>query len=217
MNRGFIFDLDGVIVDTAKYHYLAWKKMANELGFDFTEEENEQLKGVSRVKSLEILLDIGRITKSDREKEFLAKQKNELYLTLIEGLNSDDLLPGSKHFVLDARDKVIKIALGSASRNAAYILRKLGIAHLFDARVDGTMVSKAKPNPEVFTKAANLLGLDPKNCLVFEDAQAGIDAAKNAGMKCIGIGNNNVLKGANKVVSGLDQLTVSQALDILEN
>lgn len=217
MNRGFIFDLDGVIVDTAKYHYLAWKKMANELGFDFTEEENEQLKGVSRVKSLEILLDIGRITKSDREKEFLAKQKNELYLTLIEGLNSDDLLPGSKHFVLDARDKVIKIALGSASRNAAYILRKLGIAHLFDARVDGTMVSKAKPNPEVFTKAAKLLGLDPKNCLVFEDAQAGIDAAKNAGMKCIGIGNNNVLKGANKVVTGLDQLTVSEALDILEN
>lgn len=216
MNRGFIFDLDGVIVDTAKYHYLAWKKMANELGFDFTEEENEQLKGVSRVKSLEILLDIGRITKSDREKEFLAKQKNELYLTLIEGLNSDDLLPGSKHFVLDARDKVIKIALGSASRNAAYILRKLGIAHLFDARVDGTMVSKAKPNPEVFTKAAKLLGLDPKNCLVFEDAQAGIDAAKNAGMKCIGIGNNNVLKGANKVVTGLDQLTVSEALDILE-
>ena len=217
MNKGFIFDLDGVIVDTAKYHYLAWKKMANELGFDFTEEENEQLKGVSRTKSLEILLEIGGITKSDAEKNMLAKQKNEYYLTLIEGLSAEDLLPGTKAFVQNSRDKVIKIALGSASRNAAYILRKLGIAHLFDARVDGNMVSKAKPDPEVFTKAANLLGLDPKNCLVFEDAQAGIDAAKNAGMKCIGIGNSNVLKGANNVVSGLDQLTVNQALDILKN
>ena len=217
MNKGFIFDLDGVIVDTAKYHYLAWKKMANELGFDFTEKENEQLKGVSRTRSLEILLSIGGVSKSDSEKEQLATQKNEDYLKLIEKLDSDDLLPGTKEFVLNAKEDVIKIALGSASKNAAYILKKLGIAHLFDARVDGTMVSKAKPDPEVFTKAAQLIGLDPEKCLVFEDAQAGIDAAKNAGMKCIGIGDKNVLKGADIVVTGLDQITVDQALNIIEN
>lgn len=217
MNKGFIFDLDGVIVDTAKYHYLAWKKIANDLGFDFSEQENEQLKGVSRVKSLEILLGIGSISKTKEEQAKLAKQKNELYLQLIEKLNSDDLLSGSKDFVSEAKDKVIKIALGSASKNAAYILRKLGIAHLFDARVDGTMVSKAKPDPEVFTKAAKLLGLDPANCVVFEDAQAGIDAAKNAGMKCVGIGDKNVLKGADIVVTGLDQITVNQAFEFIKN
>lgn len=217
MNKGFIFDLDGVIVDTAKYHYLAWKKMANELGFDFTEEENEQLKGVSRVKSLEILLEIGKVSKSKEEQALLAAQKNELYLQLIENLDSSDLLPGTKEFILDAKDKVIKIALGSASKNAAYILKKLGIAQLFDAQIDGTMVSKAKPNPEVFIKAAKLLGLAPEKCLVFEDAQAGIDAAKNAGMKCIGIGDKNVLKGADIVVQGLNHITVQQALDIIKN
>lgn len=217
MNKGFIFDLDGVIVDTAKYHYLAWKKMANELGFDFTEEENEQLKGVSRVKSLEILLNIGKISKSKEEQALLAAQKNELYLQLIENLDSSDLLPGTKEFILDAKDKVIKIALGSASKNAAYILKKLGIAQLFDAQIDGTMVSKAKPNPEVFIKAAKLLGLASEKCLVFEDAQAGIDAAKNAGMKCIGIGDKNVLKGADIVVQGLNHITVQQALDIIIN
>lgn len=217
MNKGFIFDLDGVIVDTAKYHYLAWKKMANELDFDFSEEENEQLKGVSRTKSLDILLGIGGIEKTDLEKESLASKKNELYLSLIENLSPEDLLPGTKSFVIDAKDKVIKIALGSASKNAAYILKKLGISNLFDARIDGTMVSNAKPNPEVFTKAAALLGLEPHKCLVFEDAQAGIDAAKNAGMKCIGIGSEDVLKGADIIVSGLDQISVAKAIEIIEN
>lgn len=217
MNKGFIFDLDGVIVDTAKYHYLAWKKMANELGFDFSEEENEQLKGVSRTKSLDILLGIGGIEKTDLEKESLASKKNELYLSLIENLSPEDLLPGTKSFVIDAKDKVIKIALGSASKNAAHILKKLGISNLFDARIDGTMVSKAKPDPEVFTKAAALLGLEPHKCLVFEDAQAGIDAAINAGMKCIGIGSEDVLKGADIIISGLDQISVAKAIELIEN
>jgi beta-phosphoglucomutase len=217
MNKGFIFDLDGVIVDTAKYHYLAWKKMANELGFDFTEAENEQLKGVSRTKSLEILLGIGGIDKNDSEKEKLAYQKNELYLTLIEELSPEDLLPGTREFVLEAQQNNIKIGLGSASKNAAYILKKLGISKFFDARVDGTMVSKAKPNPEVFSKAANLLAMEPEDCLVFEDAQAGINAATNARMKCVGIGDGSLLKGAEIVVTGLDQITVPQALELLKN
>lgn len=217
MNKGFIFDLDGVIVDTAKYHYVAWKKIANELEMDFSEDQNELLKGVSRTRSLEILLEIGGIEKTTSEKEILATQKNEFYLTLIENLSPTDLLPGTKDFLLDTRENVIKIALGSASKNAAYILKKLGISNLFDARIDGTMVTNAKPNPEVFTKAANLLGIKPNDCLVFEDAQAGVDAAKNARMKCIGIGKNDALKGADIVVEGFDQITVSKALDILNN
>jgi len=216
MNKGFIFDLDGVIVDTAKYHYLAWKKIADELKFDFTLEHNERLKGVSRLRSLDILLEIGAINKSESERKELAAEKNELYLALIEKLDSDDLLPGTKSFIIDAKDHVIKIALGSASKNAAYILKKLGISQLFDARIDGTMVSNAKPDPEVFIKGAQLLGLKASNCLVFEDAQAGIDAAKNAGMRCIGIGDSNILHSADKVVGGLDQITVPEALDILK-
>lgn len=217
MNKGFIFDLDGVIVDTAKYHYLAWQKIAHELGISFSLEQNELLKGVSRVKSLKILLDIGGVFKSTEEQEILAAQKNEQYLQFIENLNSADILPGVKDFILATKEKVIKIALASASKNAAYILKKLGIVQLFDARVDGTMVSKAKPNPEVFTKVANLLGLDPKKCVVFEDAQAGIDAAKNAGMKCVGIGDKNVLKDADMVVLDLNHITVYQALELIKN
>ncbi len=217
MNKGFIFDLDGVIVDTAKYHYLAWKKIADELKFNFTLEHNEQLKGVSRLRSLDILLEIGGMNKTENERIRLASEKNKFYLELIKNLDSNDLLPRSRSFIIDAKDKGIKIALGSASKNAAYILKKLGIAHLFDARIDGTMVSNAKPDPEVFIKGAELLSLKPSNCLVFEDAQAGIDAAKNAGMKCIGIGSSNILHSADMVVGGLDQISVLEALNILKN
>ncbi len=216
MNKGFIFDLDGVIVDTAKYHYLAWKEIANELNFEFTLAHNERLKGVSRLRSLDILLEIGGINKTQPEREQLASKKNKTYLELIKNLDFNDLLPGTQLFITEAKNEAIKIALGSASKNAAYILKKLGVSHLFDARIDGTMVSKAKPDPEVFTKAAKLLGLNPANCLVFEDAQAGIEAAKNAGMKCIGIGDSNILHSADKVVGGLDQITVPEALDILK-
>jgi len=217
MNKGFIFDLDGVIVDTAKYHYIAWKKLADEMAIDFTEEHNEQLKGVSRLRSLDILLGIGGVKKSESEKQLLAKRKNDWYLTLIEQLTSKDILPGAERFIKEASQKSIKIALGSASKNALFILNKLGIDSLFDARIDGTHVSKAKPDPEVFLKAAESLGLPNENCLVFEDAQAGIEAAQNANMKCIGIGNNQVLKGAQLVVSGLDQITVSQAMEVLNS
>ncbi len=217
MNKGFIFDLDGVIVDTARYHYQAWKKVAQQLGITFTLQHNEALKGVSRLQSLEILLSLGNIKKTETEKQALARQKNEIYLHLIENLSPQDVLPGVHSFITNTHNQVIKIALGSASKNAAYILKKLGIAHLFDARVDGTMVSQAKPNPEVFTKAAHLLGLAPENCLVFEDAEAGIAAAQNAGMKSIGIGNSTTLYQANLVVSGLDKLTVKQALNLLNS
>lgn len=215
MNKGFIFDLDGVIVDTAKFHYLAWKRLANELGFDFTEEDNEQLKGVSRMRSLDILLELGGLDKSENEKLELASKKNTWYLELINNLTPSDLLPGAENFLKEASKKAVKIALGSASKNAPFILHKLEVDNLFDASIDGTKISKAKPDPEVFLKGAEAIGLLPGNCLVFEDAQAGVEAAKNAGMKCIGIGSANVLKKADYVVSGMDKVSVSQALELL--
>ena len=217
MNRGFIFDLDGVIVDTAKFHFIAWKRLADQMGFEITEEDNERLKGVSRTRSLEILLEIGGIELSEDEKQHLAQQKNEWYVELIGGLTSNDILPGAEKFLKEAADQSIKIALGSASKNAPYILEKLGIDRLFDAQIDGTQVSKAKPDPEVFLKGAEKIHVSPQNCLVFEDAQAGIEAARRGGMKCVGIGNNALLKGADLTVPGMDKITVKQAIELLEN
>jgi len=195
MNKmGFIFDLDGVIVDTAKYHYLAWKNLANELGFDFTEKQNELLKGVSRVKSLEILLDIGKISLTQEKKSALLVEKNKEYLVEVHAMTADEILPGIID-LLDFLDKHhIKYALGSASKNAPLILKKVGLFDRFTAIVDGNDVSKAKPDPEVFLIAAKKLNISPENCIVFEDAIAGVQAANKAGMISIGIGDKNVLK-----------------------
>ena len=214
MNRkAFIFDLDGVIVDTAKYHYLAWKNLANSLGFDFTEEQNEQLKGVSRVKSLEILLDIGKVILSEEKKAELLVEKNTEYLEFVNQMTSQEILPGVTN-VLDFLDaKKIKYALGSASKNAPLILEKVGLLQRFSAIVDGNNVSKAKPDPEVFLIAAQKLNADPINCIVVEDAIAGIQAANKASMISIGIGNNNVLHEATYVFESME--TVSQ--DFLKN
>ena len=217
MNKGFLFDLDGVIVDTAKFHYVAWKKLANELGFDFTEEDNELLKGVSRMRSLDILLDIGKVELSDKEKIDWAQKKNEWYVELIGGLTKEDILPGADTFLKEAANVGIKIALGSASKNAEFILKKLEIDQLFDARIDGTHISKAKPDPEVFLKGCEALGLTPEDCLVFEDAQAGVEAARNGGMKCVGIGEPEVLNEADIVVGGLSDISVSRAIELLEH
>lgn len=217
MNKGFLFDLDGVIVDTAKFHYVAWKKLANELGFDFTEEDNELLKGVSRMRSLDILLDIGKVELSDKEKIDWAQKKNEWYVELIGGLTKEDILPGADTFLKEAANVGIKIALGSASKNAEFILKKLEIDQLFDARIDGTHISKAKPDPEVFLKGCEALGLSPEDCLVFEDAQAGVEAARNGGMKCVGIGEPEVLNEADIVVGGLSDISVSRAIELLEH
>lgn len=217
INKAFIFDLDGVIVDTAKFHYIAWKRLANELGFDFTEEDNERLKGVSRMQSLDIILEIGRVSKSENEKTQLAQQKNDWYVDLIGTLTAKDVMNGVQEFLKEASSKEIKIALGSASKNAPFILKKLGIDYLFDAQIDGNQVVKVKPDPEVFLKGAEAVGVRAENCLVFEDAQAGIEAAINGGMKCIGIGDKRILSKANYVVSGMDKITVLQALEILGN
>jgi len=217
INKGFIFDLDGVIVDTAKFHYIAWKKLADELGINFTEENNELLKGVSRTQSLDILLNLGKVKKSESEKLQLAKQKNDWYVDLISNLTPEDIMPGAEDFINEASKRSIKIALGSASKNALFILNKLKLNHLFDARIDGNQVAKAKPDPEVFLKGAEAIGVPKENCLVFEDAQAGVEAAINGGMKCIGLGNADILANADLIVSGMDKITVSQALELLDN
>lgn len=203
-----IFDLDGVIVDTAKYHYLAWKRLANENGFDFTEADNERLKGVSRVRSLEILLEIGGLTFDEITKSHMAAQKNDWYVDYIRHMEADEILPGADDYLRQTRARGIKTALGSASKNSPLILERLGIAALFDVIVDGNSVSKAKPDPEVFLKAARDLDTDPADCVVFEDAEAGIEAAIRAGMGVVGVGNPGQLQAADMVIQGFDQLLI---------
>ena len=206
--KACLFDLDGVIVDTAVYHYKAWKRLADELGINFTLEDNERLKGVSRMRSLDIILEIGGVTQTDAEKEELATRKNTWYVDMINQMKPDEILPGAKEFVQSCRDAGIKTALGSASKNSMTILEKTNIVDLFDAIIDGNKVSKAKPDPEVFLKGAEALNVLPAECVVFEDAIAGVEAAINGGMKVVGIGSATTLVGANLVVSGLDKMNL---------
>jgi len=207
MNKiGVIFDLDGVIVDTAKYHYLAWKSIADKLGFEFTEEHNELLKGVSRVRSLEILLDIGGVQISNEKKQEYLVSKNEEYLGFITKMNASEILPGASE-LLDALDKArIQYVLGSASKNAPLILKQLGLYDRFAGIVDGNSVSKAKPDPEVFLIGAKKLNLPPEQCVVFEDAIAGIEAANKANMVSVGIGNKNTLSEADYNFNDLTEI-----------
>lgn len=204
--RGAIFDLDGVLVDTAKYHYMAWRRLARELGFEFKESDNERLKGVSRMKSLEILLEVGGLSFSSDEMLLLAEKKNNWYVEYISTIDESELLMGAKDYLVKLKNSGIKIALGSASKNAPAILKRLHITNLFDSIVDGNKVSMAKPDPEVFLIAAKELGLKPQECVVFEDAEAGIKAAKAAGMRSVGIGNRDILMEADIVVAGLYEI-----------
>jgi len=206
--KGTLFDLDGVLVDTAKYHYLAWRRLAKELGFDFTEADNERLKGVSRVRSLEILLETGGVTMADDEKEPAATRKNTWYVEYLSTLDETALLPGTKDYLSRLRENGIRIALGSASKNAPLILERLNIAAMFDAVIDGNSVSKAKPDPEVFLNGAKAIGLPPEHCVVFEDALAGIEAAKAGGMRVIAVGTPELLPGADRYVASLADMLV---------
>ncbi len=197
--KGFIFDLDGVIVDTAKYHYLAWKKLANSIGVDFTEVQNEQLKGVSRVKSLEKILNwAGKTISEDQFMELMAR-KNDDYLSHIAKMDESEILPDvakTLNFLIKEKQP---IALGSASKNAREILKKVNLYDKFDTIVDGNDVTEAKPNPEVFLIAANQLGMKPEDCIVFEDSVAGVQAANTANMISVGIGQQEILHKANDV------------------
>ncbi|NQU55119.1 MAG: beta-phosphoglucomutase [Bacteroidetes bacterium] len=213
--KALIFDLDGVIVDTAKYHYKAWKALANSLGFDFTEQDNELLKGVSRVRSLEILLEIGGKNFDEQKKIEFANRKNSEYVGYISQMTPDEILPGVTEMLQSVKDAGLKIVLGSASKNAPLILEKINLEHFFDAVIDGNKVSKAKPDPEVFLKGANAANVDPEQCIVFEDAIAGIEAAQNAKMKTIGVGDPQVLRNADAVISGFAGLTVHELLKMV--
>ncbi len=193
---GFIFDLDGVIVDTAKYHFQAWKKLADELGVPFTAADNENFKGVSRKRCLEILLEMGNIKVSQQQFDQWLHEKNEDYLSYIAGMDESEILPDVKKVLNFLRDREIPMALGSASKNARPILEKVQLMPYFNSIVDGNAVTKAKPDPEVFVIAAENIGVEPKNCVVFEDALAGIEAANNAGMTSVGIGKSEILTGA---------------------
>lgn len=194
--KAFIFDLDGVIVDTAKYHYLAWKKIASELGIEFTHEHNELLKGVSRVRSLDIILGLGEVDASQAQKDQWLIQKNEDYLSYLVDMDQSEILPGVMTVLEFLKANQQPIALGSASKNARPILEKTGILSYFDAIVDGNDVSNAKPDPEVFLQAAQKLGISNENSIVFEDSVAGIQAANIASMTSIGIGEANILNEA---------------------
>lgn len=204
--KGFIFDLDGVIVDTAKYHFLAWQKLAKSIGIDFSHEQNEQLKGVSRVKSLEKILAWGNKTISEDKFNALMASKNDDYLSFIAKMNHDEILPDVPKVLNYLKEQDQPISLGSASKNARQILEKVDLLKQFDAIVDGNDVSKAKPDPEVFLIAAKALSIKPEDCIVFEDSVAGVQAANTANMISIGIGEKSVLHEADYVFSDFTEI-----------
>jgi beta-phosphoglucomutase len=198
--KACLFDLDGVLVDTAIYHFQAWKNLGKQFGYELTEEQNEELKGVSRVESLNKILAWADYSASQEEKAAWLIEKNEDYLRLISNMNPGEILPGVLEFLEQIKALGYKIALGSASKNAEIILEKTKLISWFDLIIDGNKVSKSKPDPEVFLKGAEGLGLAPESCIVFEDAQAGVEAAKVGQMKAIGIGEASTLFLADKII-----------------
>lgn len=186
--KGIIFDLDGVLCSTDRYHYLAWKQTAEEVGAPFDENINMKLRGVSRMESLEIILSGSKKTFDSAEKERLAAEKNDRYRKLLAQMSPADMSAEVRNTLTALHDASLKLAVGSSSKNAAFILERLDAAHYFDAICDGTMIQHSKPDPEVFVKAAGMLGLEPADCLVVEDAAAGLEAAHAGGMDCAIVG-----------------------------
>jgi len=204
--KAVIFDLDGVLVDTAVYHFKAWKKLANQLGFDFTEQENEQLKGVSRVQSLEKILHWANVQMEEDKKQEYLLLKNSWYLDFVRQLDREALLPGTWDFLSYLKNNQYKIALGSASKNAELVLAQTCITDFFDVIIDGNTVTASKPAPEVFLSGAKRLGIAPQDCLVFEDAQVGVEAARAAGMSVIGVAQSAELTDCDAIVADLSEM-----------
>ncbi|TAI48254.1 beta-phosphoglucomutase [Flagellimonas allohymeniacidonis] len=188
MIKGFIFDLDGVITDTAEQHFLAWKKLSDEMGWEFDREVNENLRGISRMDSLRFILDHNEISLDDETLVELATKKNVVYQDLLNDITPEDFLPGAKEILTHLRTEGFHVALGSSSKNAQKVLEQLSATGYFDVVGDGHSVTKSKPNPAIFLFGAEKLGLQPEECIVFEDAEKGIDAAKNGGFYSVGIG-----------------------------
>ncbi len=198
--KACIFDLDGVIVDTAKYHFLAWRRLANELGFDFTAEKNEKLKGVSRMGSLELILQWGGIELSETEKHELADRKNEWYKEYLQDMSAADILEGVLPFLTELQSRNIHIGLGSASKNALTVIERIGLKNAFETIIDGNKATISKPDPQVFAMGAAELGVPPQECIVFEDAASGVQAALNGGFYTVGIGSPEHLGHAHLVI-----------------
>jgi len=210
--KACLFDLDGVIVDTAKYHYKAWKKMANALGFDFSEKENEQLKGVSRMDSINLILGWGGLSLSEADKKKWAAQKNEWYLEYLQAMDEKEILPGALELVQELKTKGYRIALGSSSKNAVLALSKVEMLAYFEAIIDGTKTTRSKPDPQVFQMGAAALGCEPAECIVFEDAESGVEAALAGGFYAVGMGSPDNLGKAHLVLSSLKDVSIAEII-----
>ena len=209
--KAVIFDLDGVLVDTARYHDQAWEELATGFGYALTEADRHALKGRSRADSLEYILEQAGWEDADpAQKSRWLQAKNARYLELVEGLTPQDAAEGAQDLLVQLREAGIKLALGSASQNATKVLSKIGMEGAFDSVVDGTRTTRSKPDPQVFEMAASDLGLDPKDCLVIEDAPAGIEAALAGGFRTIGLGDPVVLAQAHRVIASLKELSSDQ-------
>lgn len=207
--KAVIFDLDGVITDTAEYHYLAWKSLADELELPFDKQYNEKLKGVSRMESLELILALGNVSYTDEEKKALAEKKNDLYKEMIKKVTPEDLLPGIEALLKELQEAGIKTALASASKNAPFILERLGVTHYFNHVVDVNLIKQGKPDPEIFLTGAAKLGVSPEDCIGIEDAEAGIESILSAGMYAVGVGTPAQMQKADLIVSSTAELSLS--------
>ncbi|WP_462409551.1 beta-phosphoglucomutase [Neobacillus sp. Marseille-QA0830] len=211
-----IFDLDGVIVSTDEYHYQAWKQISDEENIYFDRKINERLRGVSRMESLEIILSHSDKRYGENEKQLLAQRKNEIYRELLNKLSPRDILPGVIDLLLNIKARDMKMAIGSSSKNTPFILQQIGLNAAFDAIADGNNIQKSKPHPEVFLLAAGMLGVQPHECAVIEDAEAGIAAAKAAGMKAVGVGSAANCMDADIKIDNLSNLNINQLLEANE-
>jgi len=211
--KACLFDMDGVIVDSAVHHFVAWRKLADELSIPFAEEDNHALKGLSRVDSLDHILRMGHLELDEKTKLKLMDQKNAWYLDLIQGMTAKDILPGAKELIEQLVAGGIRVGLGSSSRNAQLILDNVGLTPLFDAIVDGNHITLSKPDPEVFLKGAAALDVSPSETIVFEDAASGIQAAKAGGFFAVGVGSQSQLSSADVVIPDLSGLTLDRLID----
>lgn len=211
---GIIFDLDGVIVDTAKFHFHAWKSLANDLGFDFDEAQNEKLKGVSRRDSLELILDWGGVELTEEEKVTWMAKKNDRYLEFVDKMDQNEIMDGILPLLAELKFQKIPVALGSASKNSVRILTQLNLLDFFDSIIDGNIVTKGKPDPETFLLGAKALNLKPENIVVFEDSEKGVKAAKAGGFKAIGIGRSENLYEADYVLPGFSNISYNTIFEL---
>ncbi|PRY83152.1 beta-phosphoglucomutase [Alkalibacterium olivapovliticus] len=215
MIKGLIFDLDGVITDTAEFHYLAWKSLAQKIGIEIDREFNEQLKGISRMESLDLILKHGNKEQdfTEEEKEALATQKNDEYKESIKEITPEDLLPGIEKLLKEAKERNLGMVLASASKNGPAIMDNLQITDLFDGIVDPASLKAGKPDPEIFVRGAEMLGLDPSECVGLEDAEAGIEAINGAHMFSVGVGSKEAMKEADYAVEDTSQLDLNTILE----